>query len=592
MIGRRASQAWDRAKFHLGLKRDANPGFRTRRSAPIPDDGQGTAKLARARFHLGLILGSRHDEVSAEASAEAEARPSRRLALAEVVRFFRVPAWMLAAGVLLALFGLLTWHLLFFWEVNPQYSYGWLVPGLAIYLLLRRWDSRPYTRPAPRWTWPALIACLIVLAPIWLIREAIPDWSVVSWLLALTIVAALLLTVCQLGGTPWLTHFAFPFCFILSAVPWPQRIELAVVQGLMRFVADKASEILCWIDIAAFSTGNLIRLASGSIAVDEACSGIRSLQAMLMISLFLGEFCNLNIIRRAVLIAAAVGTAILLNLARATALVFVFARWGVSIFDAWHDPTGHALFIAGLFLLSGLAFLLKRSAERSRQPWTPQSLYLKMLPPLASAAILLWLAAIVSGTELWYASNEKRRERTTLEVVWPTTLPGYKELAVPGIVRQVLLSSSGRMAIWRDGCQWSLATFYWRPGRTAPQSARMHRPDTCLQASGAALERELGSITVALGQANLRFKSYLFSLNGQPLFVFFTIWEEANLDAESRAVSLDWSGWSRVQRAFARQRNLGQQSLEFFLYGTEDYAEAVRMFKGRLPELVRCLDVE
>ena len=76
------------------------------------------------------------------------------------------------------------------------------------------------------------------------------------------------------------------------------------------------------------------------------------------------------------------------------------------------------------------------------------------------------------------------------------------------------------------------------------------------------------------------------------LFVFFTLWEEANLDARSRAVSLDWSGWSRVQHAFARQRNLGQQSLEFILFGTEDYAEAVRMFKGRLPELVRCRDVE
>ena len=591
MIGRRASQAWVRAKFHLGLRRDANPGFRTRRSAPISDDGQGTAKSARARFHLRLILGSSKD-MPAEASAEAEVSHYRRLALAQFVRFFRDPASMLVAAVLLALFGLLTWHLLFFWEVNPQYSYAWLVPGLAFYLLLRRWDSRPYTRPAPRWTWPALIACLIALAPIWFIREAIPDWSVVSWLLALTIVSDLLLVARQLGGTPWLTHFAIPLCFILSAVPWPQRIELAVVQGLMRFVAHAASEILCWIDIAAFATGNLIRLPSGSIAVDEACSGIRSLQAMLMISLFLGEFRNLNLIRRAVLVAAAVAMAILLNLARATALAFVFARWGVSIFHAWHDPTGHALFIAGLILLSGLAFLLKRNAERSRQPWTPQSLYLKMLPPLASAAILLWLAAIVSGTELWYASNEKRRERTTLEVVWPTTLTGYKELAVPGIVHEILLSSSGRMAIWRDECQWFLATFYWRPGRTALQSARMHRPDTCLQASGAVLERELESITVALGQANLKFKSYLFSSNGQPLFVFFTIWGEANLDAESRAVSQDWSGWSRVQRAFARQRNLGQQSLEFILSGTEDYAKAVGMFKGRLPELVRCRDVE
>src|SRR5580704_17679250 len=300
----------------------------------------------------------------------------------------------LVAGVLVGLASLLTWHLSFFWEVNPQYSYGWVVPGLAIYLFLRRWQSRPHPGPAPRWTSPALILCLVALAPIWLVREATPDWSIVSWLLALTIIAAVLLLVSRHGGIPWLIHFAFPVCFVLSAVPWPQRIELALVQGLMRFVAGGASEILSWIGIPAFATGNLIRLPSGSVAVDEACGGIRSLQAMLMISLFLGAFRNLNVLRRAALVAFAFGAAVVLNLVRASALVFVVARWGVSVFDAWHVPTGHALFIAGLISLSGLAFLLTPGPERQDRTERPPSddSMIRPLPPLASATILLWLA--------------------------------------------------------------------------------------------------------------------------------------------------------------------------------------------------------
>jgi exosortase len=500
----------------------------------------------------------------------------------------------LAAGVLLALFSLLIWHLLFFWEVDPQYSYGRLVPGLAIYLLLRRWDSRPNPETGPPWTWPVLIVCLIALAPIWVVREATPDWSVVSWLLALTIVSVLLLMVCRLGGIPWVIHFAFPVCFILSAVPWPQRIEFAVVQGLMRFAANAASEILNWLAIPTFATGNLVRLPRGGVAIDEACSGIRSFQAMLTISLFLGEFGKLNVRRRAALVISAVGTALVLNVIRTTALVYVVARWGVSVFNAWHAPTGHALFIAGLIFLSGLAFLLKPRPECPSQTEMPQSVRLKTRSPspLASSTILLWLAAIVGATELWYASNERKLQHTTLEVAWPTALPGYKEVAVPESVRQVLLSSSGRMAGWHDKCEWSLFTFRWRPGRTATQSARMHRPDTCFQASGAVLDRELEPVTVAAGLANLRFKSYLFYLSEQPLYVFFTIWEEANLDAKSCSLTQDWSGWSRIQRAFARQRNLGQQSLEFVLSGSENYEEAVRMFRARLPVLVRCRTIE
>src|SRR5215471_19161401 len=112
--------------------------------------------------------------------------------------FCRDPALMLTVGVLLALFGLLIWHLLFFWEVNPQYSYGWVVPGLAIYLFLRRWESRPRPQISPRWAGLALVVSLFVLAPLWLVREATPDWSVVSWLFALTVVGSLLVVLCRL----------------------------------------------------------------------------------------------------------------------------------------------------------------------------------------------------------------------------------------------------------------------------------------------------------------------------------------------------------------------------------------------------------
>jgi exosortase/archaeosortase family protein len=169
---------------------------------------------------------------------------------------------------------------------------------------------------------------------------------------------------------------------------------------------------------------------------------------MLMISLFLGELRNLNGIRRGVLVAFAFGAAIVLNLARTAGLVFLFARMGPSVFHRWHAATGNALFVAGLVLLSGLAFLLRPGSGRSSEAGVSQfDLESRPLPPLASATILLWLAAIVGGTEFWYASNENNIPHATLEITWPETLAGYKELAVPESVRQVLLSSSGRMAV-------------------------------------------------------------------------------------------------------------------------------------------------
>ena len=66
-------------------------------------------------------------------------------------------------------------------------------------------------------------------------------------------------------------------------------IEQPVIQGLTRLNTALTVEILGLLGIPAVPQGNVIELATGSVGIDEACSGIRSLQATLMISLFLGE---------------------------------------------------------------------------------------------------------------------------------------------------------------------------------------------------------------------------------------------------------------------------------------------------------------
>ena len=58
------------------------------------------------------------------------------------------PVSMLPAGIVLALVWLQLFNQLRSdWEINPQYSYGFAVPPLALALLWRRWQMRP--APAP-----------------------------------------------------------------------------------------------------------------------------------------------------------------------------------------------------------------------------------------------------------------------------------------------------------------------------------------------------------------------------------------------------------------------------------------------------------
>src|SRR5207244_3102094 len=90
------------------------------------------------------------------------------------------------------------------------------------------------------------------------------------------------------GGTPWLRHFAFAVLFMLVAVPWISLVEQPIVQGLMRAVAAIASETVTLFGIPAQLEGNLIRINNGLVGVNEACSGVRSLQTSLMIGLLFG----------------------------------------------------------------------------------------------------------------------------------------------------------------------------------------------------------------------------------------------------------------------------------------------------------------
>ena len=83
-----------------------------------------------------------------------------------------------------------------------------------------------------------------------------------------------------------------------------------MIQGLMRMVAHVAAETAMLLGIPAQVEGNLIRVSNGLVGVNEACSGIRSLQTSLMIGLLFGELKRLSVLRRVALVACAVGIAL------------------------------------------------------------------------------------------------------------------------------------------------------------------------------------------------------------------------------------------------------------------------------------------
>src|SRR5256714_13812478 len=272
--------------------------------------------------------------------------------------------------IVLVVFGLIWFELINQlkpeWWLNPQYNYGLIVPCLALYLFWKRWRIRPAPEP-PAMRALAVVFILLSAAlflPIRFLSEANPDWRLLSWLLALVVAAISLSFIYLAGGRAWLRHFAFPVLFFLVAVPWPVRIEQLVIQDLMRIVTAINVTLLQLAGVPALQHGNVIEVGSGFIGIEEACSGVRSLQATLMVSLFLGELYSFRISRRVVLVVIGALLAFICNVVRTAILVWVGTTKGIKAIDAWHDPAGLTILVICKFGLWLASLIMQRRGTR------------------------------------------------------------------------------------------------------------------------------------------------------------------------------------------------------------------------------------
>ena len=500
----------------------------------------------------------------------------------------RVLGWIIPGLLALWLFH----HLHFEWSINEQYNYGWAVPFLAAFLFYQRWPACPAAAPMRNLALRvAQWVILLLLLPVRLIEEANPDWRLLSWFFALAVVGYWLLALARAGGGEWVRHFAFPVCFPLVAVPWLVQFENAVVQGLTRAVAFMAVEIAGWIGIGAYQLGNVIQLHNGVVGVDEACSGVKTLQAAIMVALFLGELLRLTPARRVVLVALGCAWVFACNVGRATALVAIAARQGLDALKEWHDPIGTAVLVLGMLGLMAIGWLLSRAVD------PPAARESEGAAPFAPAPMrtgefaiaLASLVAIFAATELWYRAHEQRLvTRPAWEVRWPDERTAVREMPIPDETRAILRYNHASSAAWETprGVLWWTFFARWEPQQTALQLVRSHSPEICLPAAGRTFIRQLEPIVVDGGPLPLRFRVYEFVQGGQPLFVYVCIQEDKAAPGVDARLAGEWSLAGRLRAVANGQRNLGQRLLELAVLGVRSADQANEALRRTVPEIV------
>jgi exosortase len=254
------------------------------------------------------------------------------------------------------------------WLYGNYYSYGWYVPPLAALFfgrLFLRWDSVSQPIPLHPGTFVALLAFGCIAAGVRALQIVDPNWTMPLWIHTFTVVAITIFIVYRAAGARALMRMIPVILFALTAIQLPMLIERTMVNSLTKGVVGTSVFILNLFGQQASAMGSQLDLKGQVVHVTEGCSGVKSAQSFLMASLFFGEWMELRLKQRLLMVLYGFATAWVLNIARACALAIIRADKGASAFTAAHDPLGIVAFVIGsLLLLLISSYLAKQSVKR------------------------------------------------------------------------------------------------------------------------------------------------------------------------------------------------------------------------------------
>ncbi|MCS1408652.1 MAG: hypothetical protein M2R45_01828 [Verrucomicrobia subdivision 3 bacterium] len=243
-----------------------------------------------------------------------------------------------------------------FWVNVPEMQFGWAIPLLGGYLIWERWLDRGVR--VEKWGVASVGLMFLGCASIFVTQIYQAAYGLTAASMSGVGLGFLLIGLANasyIHGFAGIRQFWFGFAFLLLAIPIPSIIYERIVGTLQNSVAWMTVELLALYGIPAQLQGSLVQLPSCTVGVNEACSGIRSLQSTLMASLFIGSLTLKWWFAQIALLVFGLLLAIIGNLVRVFYLSVSASREGVEVLDSVHDTAGWSILlftIVGVVLLS------------------------------------------------------------------------------------------------------------------------------------------------------------------------------------------------------------------------------------------------
>lgn len=246
------------------------------------------------------------------------------------------------------------------WWNDPNYSHGFLVPFLSAYFAWERREKLYFTPMEPSASGLALLFGGLVL---FFLGSVGAELFLVRFSMIIVLFGLLLYHF----GWEVLKVFSFPISFLIFMIPFPSLLLNAVTFPLQLFAAKVSTFFLQMINIPVFRDGNIIFLPHTTLEVAEACSGIRSLVALITLAVVFAYLTQRGLFKKSILIFSAIPIAIVINAFRIWGTGVLAHLYGLELAEGfYHTFAGWLVFVLGfgLILAEGCALSLFREKSR------------------------------------------------------------------------------------------------------------------------------------------------------------------------------------------------------------------------------------
>jgi len=161
-------------------------------------------------------------------------------------------------------------------------------------------------------------------------------------------------------GVRQVIHWWLPFVLLALSVPLPELLTQALSLPLQFKASQMGAALLKMRNIPVLLTGNVIRLPGQELFVTEACSGLRSLTALLSMAVLVSAMVLESPISRVLLIVVAFPIAVIVNGIRVFLTGFLVFFVNPELGKGFmHLTEGWLLFLVSLASLAAFAWTIR-----------------------------------------------------------------------------------------------------------------------------------------------------------------------------------------------------------------------------------------